>query len=320
MENIFGSIDIVELGYYGLIFISVVILSMVLVGALWREPVQERLKTLGAGDQEVQPGVSPWVQHIVKLSAPIAKLSLPEEGWEASKLRIWFMNAGYRDFSAPVLFFAAKTLLTLLLPGIFWLYAGASGIKVGTQLFLILLLTIAAIGYFLPNIVLAYIIKHRKREIFESLPDALDLIMVCVEAGLGLDESFVKVAEEIRLKSPTLADELHLVTLDLRAGSSREQALHRLALRTGVEEVDSLVAMMIQSDRFGTSVADALRVQSDSLRTKRRQRAEEAAAKIPVKILFPVVFCIFPSLLVVLLGPSVIQVYRIMLPAVTGQG
>jgi tight adherence protein C len=124
----------------------------------------------------------------------------------------------------------------------------------------------------------------------------------------------------MRLKSAPLAEELHLVTLELRAGNTRERALRNLALRTGVEEIDTLVAMLVQADRFGTTVADSLRVHSDSLRTKRRLRAEEAAAKIPVKLLFPLIFCIFPSMLLVLLGPAFISVYRVLLPTFTGQG
>jgi tight adherence protein C len=161
-------------------------------------------------------------------------------------------------------------------------------------------------------------IKNRQREIFESFPDALDLMTVCVEAGLALDAALARVGEEMRLKSVTLAEELHLVSLEMRAGSSRERALRNLALRTGVEEIDSLVALLVQSDRFGTSVADSLRVHSDGLRTKRRLRAEEAAAKIAVKLLFPLIFCIFPALMLVLLGPSFITMARVLFPALTG--
>jgi tight adherence protein C len=147
--------------------------------------------------------------------------------------------------------------------------------------------------------------------VFENLPDAIDLMMVCIEAGLGLDAAIARVAQEMRLKSDLLADELHLVGLELRAGSTRERALRNLALRTGVEEVDGLVTMLVQADRFGTSIADSLRVHADMLRTRRRQRAEEAAAKIAVKLLFPLIFCIFPSLMLVLLGPAFIAIYRI---------
>jgi tight adherence protein C len=229
------------------------------------------------------------------------------------------MNAGYRTSSAPVLYFAAKAILTFALPGLLLLYAGTAGTTLQPNTFLLLLMVLAAIGYFLPNAVLARKISLRKREIFESFPDAIDLMTVCVEAGLGLDAALSRVGEEMHLTSPTLAEELHLVNLELRAGSTRERALRNLALRTGVDEVDMLVAMLVQADRFGTSVADSLRVHSDSLRTKRRQRAEEAAAKIPVKLLFPLIFCIFPSMLLVLLGPAFISIYRVLLPTMAGQ-
>jgi tight adherence protein C len=217
------------------------------------------------------------------------------------------------------LFFAAKTILTLLLPGLLLLYSGIGKTTIAPNLFLMLLVLLAAIGYFLPNALLERQIAHRQREIFENFPDAIDLMTVCVEAGLGLDAAIGRVGEEMRMKSPTLANELHLVTLELRAGGTRAQALRNLALRTGVEEVDTLVAMLIQADRFGTSVADSLRVHSDSLRTKRRLRAEEAAAKIPLKLLFPLIFFIFPSMLLVLLGPAFISIYRILLPTLAGQ-
>jgi tight adherence protein C len=160
---------------------------------------------------------------------------------------------------------------------------------------------------------------YRQREIFENFPDAADLMLVCVESGLGLDAALVRVADEMRLKSVNLAEELHLVNLELRAGNTREKALRNLALRTGVEEVNTFVTMLVQADRFGTSIGDSLRVFSEELRTKRRLRAEEIAAKIPLKLLFPLVFFIFPSLLLVLLGPAFIQVYRILLPTMAGQ-
>jgi len=158
----------------------------------------------------------------------------------------------------------------------------------------------------------------RQREIFEAFPDALDLMTVCVEAGLGTEAAMLRVADDLQLKSPVLADELHLVNLELRAGADRERALRNLAIRTGVEEVDGFVAMISQAERFGTSIAASLRVHAEMLRTRRRQRAEEAAAKIALKLLFPLIFCIFPSLMVVLMGPAMIQIYRVLLPTMAG--
>ena len=175
------------------------------------------------------------------------------------------------------------------------------------------------LGYFLPNVFLERRIAYRKREILDNFPDAVDLIIVCVESGLGLDAALARVGEEMHMISPTLGEELHLINLELRAGSSRERALRNLALRTGVEDIDTLVAMLVQSDRFGTSIAQALRVYAENLRTKRRLRAEEAAAKIALKLLFPLIFFIFPSMLLVLLGPALISINRVLLPTLGGQ-
>lgn len=260
-----------------------------------------------------------WTQTVVNVAGKFAKLSLPSEGWETSPLRLRFLHAGYRGDAPAILYFGAKTLLAVLFPVIAYVYVMLGGAKLGTNSMLVMLLASGAIGYYLPNFVLSRLVFVRQREIFESFPDAADLLMVCVEAGLGLDAALVKVTEEMRLKSEALAEELHLVNLELRAGSSRDKALRNFALRTGVEEVNTFATMLIQADRFGTSIGDSLRVFSDELRTKRRLRAEEIAAKIPLKLLFPMVFFIFPSLLLVLLGPAFIQVYRILLPTLAGQ-
>jgi tight adherence protein C len=216
------------------------------------------------------------------------------------------------------LYFGAKTLLAVLFPALAYLYLLIAGAKFGASALLLILLSVAAVGYYLPNVVLSRLVFLRQREIFETFPDAADLMLVCVESGLGLDAALVKVTEEIRIKSLALAEELHLVNLEMRAGGSRDKALRNLALRTGVEEVNSFVTMLVQADRFGTSIGESLRVFSDELRTKRKLRAEELAAKIPLKLLFPLIFFIFPSLLLVLLGPAFIQVYRILLPTMAG--
>lgn len=315
-EHIMSAIQII---YLVLIFLTVFLVVGVILFQLVPTPMQTRLQQLDEGKDVIDSrGESAWVRRVVKLTGPLAKLSLPAEGWENSQLRIRFMNAGYRNSAAPVLFFAAKTLLAMLLPALVVLYAGLSGTDMQSNVFVALLVLAAAIGYFLPNVILERRIANRKREIFENFPDAIDLTTVCVEAGLGLDAALTRVGEEMRLKSPVLGDELHLVNLELRAGSTRERALRNLALRTGVEEIDTLVAMLVQSDRFGTSIADSLRVHSDNLRTKRRLRAEEAAAKIPLKLLFPLILFIFPSLLLVLLGPAFITIYRVLLPTLGG--
>jgi tight adherence protein C len=272
----------------------------------------------GQGGGTTADGRPQWMETIAKASAHVAKLSLPTEGWDKSALRTRFMNAGWRSPSAAAIYFAAKTVLALGLPLIALLML--SSLSHSLALVAVLLMMLATLGYYLPNVALARRIDRRQQEIFESLPDALDLMTVCVEAGLGVDAAMLRVADEIHVKSLVLSDEFSLVLLELRAGSSREKALRNLAMRTGVSDVETLVAMLVQAERFGTSVGSALRVYTDMLRTKRRHLAEERAAKIALKLLFPLMFFIFPALLMVLLGPAVIQIYRVMLPTVSGIG
>jgi tight adherence protein C len=310
----------VQIAYLAAIFIAVVCAAFAAMRALAPRSIKARLEQVAA------EGVSPqgqadgrWEQTIVNLAEPMAKLSLPSEGWENSVLRIRFMHAGHHAKSVPMVYFAAKTLLALALPGTFLLFAGLGRFELDANAVLGALLALVAVGYYLPNIILARVIALRQRELFDSFPDALDLMTVCVEAGLGLDSAMARVGAEMRLRSKPLADELHWLSLELRAGRTREQALRNLALRTGVEEIEALASMLIQADRFGTSIAASLRVHSDSLRTARRLRAEEAAAKIALKLLFPLIFCIFPSLLLVLMGPAFIEIYRVLLPTLSGQ-
>ena len=311
--------DVMQILFLALLFVAVFGLVFFALSQFLANPVRDRLEVIGGG-RELRPERPPsqWVQRIVKLTGPLARLSVPEEGWETSSVRTHFMNAGFRNPSAPVIYFAAKTALALLFPALLYLYVSTTGSKLQGNTLLAVLLVVAAVGYYLPNIILRRMVFVRQREIFETFPDALDLMTICVEAGLAMDAAIARVADEIKLNSPTLSEELHLVTLELRAGASKEKALRNLALRTGVEDVDILVAMLIQAERFGTSIGASLRVHADGLRTKRRQRAEEAAAKIALKLLFPLIFCIFPSLLLVLLGPAFIQIYRILLPSLGG--
>ena len=168
----------------------------------------------------------------------------------------------------------------------------------------------AAAGWIAPTFYVGRKIKHRQKEIVKALPDALDLLVVCVEAGLGLNQAIVRVSEEIEHVSRLMSEQLALVNLEIRAGTPRDEALRNLGERTGVPDVQSLVAMLIQTDRFGTSIAQALRVHADTMRTKRRQRAEEAAAKTTIKLVFPLVLFIFPTMFVVILAPALIRIIR----------
>lgn len=307
--------DAAQLLFLLIVFAIVCGLALLAMVIFSPGPMRDRLSSF-IGKTEVSAlETGGWIERVAKVAQPFTKLSLPEEGWERSSLRTRFMNAGWRNPAAATLYFASKTLLALVTPAIVGTLA--AGTTMPGERFLFLLLVGAAFGYYLPNIVLARIAGRRQRDIFETIPDALDLLTVCVEAGLSLERSLIKVASEVHIKSVVLAQELQLVLMEMRAGFTKEKALRNFALRSGVEDVDALVAMLIQSERFGTSMGDSLRVHSDNLRNKRRLLAEEAAAKIGLKLLFPLIFCIFPTLLMVLLGPAVIQLARI-LPGITG--
>ena len=300
------------------VFAVVVGLAGVCIWFLSPRPVRERLDTFTGSVAPSQLENGGWVERVAKVAQPFTRLSLPEEGWEKSTLRIRFMNAGWRTSSAPTLYFASKTLLALGMPGALSLALVLIDRLPDGEGLLLLLFGCAAIGYYVPNLVLGQLVRRRQREIFETVPDALDLLTVCVEAGLSLERALIKVAAEIHIKSMVLAQELQLVLMEMRAGFTKEKALRNFALRTGVEDVDTLVAMLIQSERFGTSMGAALRVHSDNLRTRRRLMAEEKAARIALKLMFPLIFCIFPTVLMVLTGPAMIQIVRTLIPAMGG--
>lgn len=307
-----------------LVLVFFAVTGLALGAAFWfnrGEAVKQRLDQLvsheGSGEKSLTAG-SEWQAKVVRIVGPMARLSATKTGWEESTLRLRFMRAGLREASWPAVYFASKTVLALLLPGLFVMYQGLSSVQLTLNTNVLILLLLVAIGYFLPNVLLANATSRRQGELQDALPDALDLMLVCVEAGLGLDAAMNRAAGEIGLRSEALSDELNLVALELRMGIKREHALRNLALRTGVDDISSFVAMLVQADRFGTNVADALRIQAETMRTHRRLRAEERAAKIPLKLLFPLIFFIFPSLMLVLMGPAMISIYRVLLPTMGG--
>lgn len=309
-----------DLIFLMMVFFAVFGFALLLMRLLLPNPVRQRLQRFAgdSGTAEAEPAGA-WIARVAQLSGPLAKLSVPDGGWEKSTLRTRFMNAGLRGEHAPMIYFGAKTLLAISAPVLLWLTITVSGVILSASAMLFSLLIAATLGFYLPNLVLARIVAARQLDIFETFPDVLDLLTICIEAGLGMDAAIVRVAEEMISVAPVLSEELRIVELELRAGNSKEKALRNLAMRTGVEDVDMLVAMLIQAERFGTSITGSLRVHSEGLRTKRRQRAEETAAKIALKLLFPLIFCIFPALLLVLLGPAMIQIYRVLLPTMAGQ-
>ena len=311
--------SMMQIGILALVFIGTFALAWWLVQFAGGNVSAQRMRRVLGEPSTMESPAERFVTRIAKATRPIAKLSMPEEGFENSALRRRFVMAGIRTATAPAAYFGAKTILAVSLPMVaFVVLALLKQPPVKGNALLFWLLLAATLGYYLPNFILSRMVFVRQREIFETFPDALDLMTVCMEAGLGTEAALNKVAEEMVHKSEVLSDELRLVNLELRAGAPRDRALRNLAIRTGVEEVDGFVSMIIQAERFGTSIAQALRVHADMLRTRRRQRAEEAAAKIALKLLFPLIFGIFPSLMLVLMGPAVIQIYRILLPMMAG--
>jgi tight adherence protein C len=257
--------------------------------------------------RDVEPA-KPRFQSLIGLFKKIGE-KVPRSPKELGTLRLRLVQAGYRRDEALTIFFGIRVLFAVSL---FLLFSSSLLARPNT----LMALGGLAIGYLLPGMALARLAKRRAHRIRLSLADALDLLVVSVEAGLGLDQALTRVGTELAFAYPELADELKLINLELRAGKPRAEALRNLADRTGVDDLSSLVTMLIQTDKFGTSVAQSLRVYSETLRTKRRQRAEEAAAKTGVKMVFPLVLCIFPSIWVVTIGPAAIKFVTVLFPMV----
>jgi tight adherence protein C len=256
---------------------------------------------------------------LYSLLTSLGKANKPSNESEVSAIREALVNAGYRHAQAPILFMGAKLLSSILALGIaILLPTKLLGFPTMTAQ-LVMYVGAASAGYFFPMLWLRHAVSQRKERIQDAFPDALDLLVVCVEAGLGLDAAISRVNSEIRFAHPELAEEFNLVSLELRTGLSRAEALKNLRRRIDLEEVSSLVALLVQTDKFGTSIGQSLRVHSDSMRVNRQLRAEEMAAKLPVKLLFPLVFFIFPSLFVVVIGPGVVTIARTLMPVLGGQ-
>jgi len=252
----------------------------------------------------------PMRERIQQALDPLSR-ALPVSPNDVSQTRAWLIQAGYRDAQHMAIYRGLRVLFAGI--GFFTVFL-ISGFDSP-----LLLLGVFAFGFFVPRFILKRKMQQRQMKIRLGLPDALDLTVICVEAGLPLDQAMTRVGDDLSHAHPELSSEFHLFDLETRAGKPRVEALRNLAARTGVEDVRSLVGTLIQTDRFGTSVAQALRVHSDSLRTERRQRAEEQAAKTTVKMIIPLVLFVMPSLIFVTVGPAVIQLMRLLLP-ITGGG
>ena len=269
--------------------------------------IDRRLEELTIDRTEDEPA-KPRLQALVAVFKRVGERA-PKSPKEMGSLRLRLVQAGYRRDEALTIFFGLRVFAAILLFFVF-----STGMIVPPNTFLAL--GALGFGYVFPGMVLARLAKRRAHKIRLALADALDLLVVSVEAGLGLDQALSRVGTELAFAYPDLSSELKLINLELRAGKARAEALRNLADRTGVDDLSSLVTMLIQTDKFGTSVAQSLRVYSETLRTKRRQRAEEAAAKTGVKMVFPLVLCIFPSIWIVTIGPAAIRFVTVLFPMI----
>ncbi len=285
-----------------LIFVTVVA-AIFAFGAAAYAPssiLGQRLRSLSWQRPQVQE--KPAIRERIEQALDPLSKALPLSPTDTNRTRGWLIQAGYREsrhltiYQGIRVLFAALGFVSVLL---------ISGVKSPP-----LLIGVTGLGFFIPRFFLKRMINDRQTRIRLGMPDALDLTVICVEAGLALDQAMMRVGEDLRHAHPDLADEFYLMNLELRAGKPRAEALRNLYNRTGVDDIRSLVTTLVQTDRFGTSIAQALRVHSDSLRTERRQRAEEQAAKTTIKMVPPLVVFVLPSIIIVTLGPAIIQLYR----------
>lgn len=298
----------------GVVFAVVVGVAAMLFGlgalmiiAAATDPVRRRLRSvigpeLGNGER------SAFVRKVVE---PLAPYLLPKKESEQSKTRRRLVHAGYRTANSLATFYAIKLLVGLALPA-FVLFGATFYPRFTTFQVGMAALAFSFIGMMIPEFVLNRRIERRQRQVMNGFPDAMDLLVSCSEAGLGLNAALQRVASEISLNYPMLAEELALVNVKIRAGVDRMDALKELAERTGLEDIRGLVSLLAQSMRFGTGIADTLRTYAEDYRDKRMQRAEEKAAKVGTKLIFPLVFCMFPAFFIVAVGPAVLGVIRVL--------
>lgn len=272
-------------------------------------PFDERLREINPRlDRDVAPPpVSKKVNTVIveRVAKPVYRITRPSNR-NVRRLRRRLLKAGFASENAVSVYTVIRIFAAILLPIAVFLFLLAINFPRGPQ-FVALVLLGAMFGLFIPSFTLSRLMTLRQQKISRALPDAIDLLVVCVEAGLGLNAALQRVGRELELVEPILSAELAITNREIRAGKPRDEALRNLGDRTGVDDIKSLVAMLIQSDRFGTSIASSLRVFADSMRTKRRQRAEEMVSKASIKLIFPLLLFIFPALLIVLLGPALIM-------------
>ena len=295
------------------IFVCVTLGVMGLYWLMFRptSAATERLKSMGGaggvsslGSRSVEAEDSAATVLAERMASPLQRLAPPSAA-EARKVQKELMNAGFRSESGPVIYRGLQLLSLVFFPGAVAFVCALLGRPLSSA-FIYIAISIGVGGY-LPRFVLKRLIARRQLRLRWGLADALDLMVVSIEAGLGLNAALVRVGEELREVHPDISEEFEMCNLEIRVGRERDEALRNLSERAGVDDLKSLVAMLIQADRFGTSIARAVRVYADSLRTKRRQRAEQAAQKAAVKLLMPLALFLFPTLFIIILGPAALN-------------
>ena len=282
-----------------------------------RSPVQRRLAPTGQvtqveGAPSLRPGesTSMWSQIL----AGLEKRAIPTNEKERTTARVRLLQAGYAGPNVVRNYFAIRLLLSVLLPVAFLLLAPLFTRNMPVEKVMVITVCLLVAGLYLPSAFVSNRMRNRQRAVQDSFPDALDMLMVCVEAGLGLDSAFTRVGAQMASAHPVLAEEFALVSLELRAGKSREAAMRNFAERIGTTEITSFVVLLIQSDQLGTSVAATLRVQAEEMRIKRMLRAEEKAHMLPVKLSIPLVLCLLPAMIAVAVLPGIIRIIRDLIP------
>jgi tight adherence protein C len=312
MEALGLSKELAMAGLAGMVFVVALATGVRAMFFGRRDQVSERLERVGNRGEDAS-GVftnaedapsSTWE----KIIRPLSKLARPSDSVELSQARLKMVRAGYKGDRALEIFLGTKILLAPVLPVLFLQLNSHREQPLAFPVDIVIAVWLCGLAFWIPNLILNSKVKERQQALERALPDAMDLLVTCVEAGLGLDAAMSRVSEEMALASPVLAHELNQAFLEVQAGIPRADSFRRLAERTGVEDLRALSAMLIQTDVFGTSVARALRVHSDSMRVKRMQRAEEKAAMVSVKMTIPLVLCILPSLIAVVMGPAVVMI------------
>jgi tight adherence protein C len=307
------------LGFAALVFASTTLMVTLIWQNVRRRTLRQRLRQVSSSDQPSQSDAQGWIESVARTTGRLSKYSISDDAEAASALKLKFIRAGWRNRSVPMAFFGVKTVLVFVCPLLVLVVCFMMPERPSNMMVLLLSLVGAMVGLYAPDMALNAAIQSRRRQLLAEFPDALDLLTVCIEAGLSLEAALVRVAQEMEVSHPLLSRELNLVVLEMRSGRPRDEALRNLARRNDLDAIESFVATLTQAEKFGGSVSDAIRVYSETLRTQRRQGAEEQAAKIGTKLTLPLVLCILPVLFMVMAGPAMLALVEVFSSGFGGQ-